>query len=249
MEARRAAFPSVLVPLDRALALTLISAVLLTVVKVSNHSRTSYQWHRDICSRRVVDAPIVLDDDESDAEPDATTSDDDDDQDQTLESTPPPGANNHQTAIPTIPTKRPSKHSIRDKHRLQDRSHTTTPNHTEAESGLYASYSAITDHDGCEPSDQMEDQQRRKSTRINPTPPNPSNSSSRKRSDPPTGSQAPSPKRPRGLSRVAARKAREVEGMPTHSDSHTKEEKPYVMYFHVTSGTKSGKLSTSAAYA
>ena len=58
----------------------------------------------------------------------------------------------------------------------------------------------------------MEDQQRHKLTRSNSTPPNPLNEPSRKRSGPPTRSQAPSPKRPRGSLRVVTRKAREAEG-------------------------------------
>ena len=53
-----------------------------------------------------------------------------------------------------------------------------------------------------------------------PTLPNPPNASSRKRSSPPIGSQAPSTKRTRGSPRVAARKAREAEGVPMHSDCH-----------------------------
>ena len=160
-------------------------------------------------------------------EPDATSDDDDDDGNRTLKSTPPPSVNNHHTSVPAVPTKSPSEDLVRDERGLQDRSHTTTPSHTEVESGdLYAGHFANTERDGCEPSHQMEDQQRREPVRSNPTLSNPPNASSRKRSGPPIGSQAPSTKRTRGSPRVAARKAREAEGMPAHSDSHKKEEAP-----------------------
>ena len=161
----------------------------------------------------------MLDDDKPDSELDATTSDDDD-EDRTHESTPPPSANDRRTSVPAVSTKNPSEDSVHDERGLQDRSRTAS-NHTDVESGgLYSGHLANTERDGCEPSHQMEDQQRREPTRSNPTPPNPLNASSRKRSGPSTASQAPSPKRTRGSSRVAARKAREAEGMPTNSHCH-----------------------------
>ena len=85
--------------------MTLMPAVGRAAVKVSTpNSGYSYHWPRmDICSHDAVDAPIVLEDDESDTELDAATSDDDDDW--TLGATPPPDTNDPHISIPAVPAK------------------------------------------------------------------------------------------------------------------------------------------------
>jgi len=151
----------------------------------------------------------------------------------------------------SLTLKNPSDHAVHDVHEhvAQDPDRTITPRPVEVGSNgnLYASRPTNTKHDSDGPCSQVEDRQLRKPTGSTLSTPNPPNPPSRKRSGPPAGSHASAPKQPRGSSRVVARRTGKAEGT-LHVWILTRKRKRYAMYSHVTAGTKSGKLSTSAAY-
>lgn len=91
-----AVFPLVMQRLDIALVLIPRSAIRRAAVMVSNHVPVLLIiWHLDVCSRKAIDAPIVLDNDKSDTELD----------------TQPPTANNHHASISAVPTLEPKRAS------------------------------------------------------------------------------------------------------------------------------------------